>query len=220
MIKAILITFSLIAVGCFAAEPGANYELVDQDKPDNTYEGLFDNQHKDLVIETYEKTDEDAEGPEKKIVVSSLANPNQKELLFAFDRGAHAMPSPNEEWIVVNDRAIRGHCDPRLFHRVSGLKFAGVREAKVRERAIDFFVQQNKLPASIRENMIGEGDCFVEAYLWSDDSKSFLVRICKQRTGEPIWIGDWFCVYDIRSQKISLDLGALNRQAFKLTKPE
>src|ERR1700741_2700098 len=148
MTNGIAITLSLVAVGCFAAEPGANYKLVDEDKPDNTYEGMFDIQHKDLVIETYEKTDEDGEGPERKIVVSSLADPNQKELLFAFDRGAHAIPSPNEEWIIINDRPIRGQCEPRLFHRVKGVKFAEVREAKVRQRAIDFFVQRNKLSPS------------------------------------------------------------------------
>jgi hypothetical protein len=87
----------LIAVGCFAAEPGANCKVVDEAKPDNTYEGLFDNQHRGLVIETHEKTDEDAEGPSSKIIVSSLADPNQKELLFAFDREASAIPSPNEQ---------------------------------------------------------------------------------------------------------------------------
>ena len=130
------------------------------------------------------------------------------------------MPSPNEEWIIINDRPIRGQCEPRLFHRVKGLKFAEVGEAKVRERAIDFFVQQNKLPASIRKSMIGEGDCFVEAYQWADDSNSFLVRMSKQRTNEPIWINDWYCIYDIRSQKVSLDLSALNRDAFKLVKPK
>ena len=64
------------------------------------------------------------------------------------------------------------------------------------------------------------GDCFVEAHEWADNSNSFLVRVSKQRTGEPIWIGDWYCIYDIPSQKITLDLSTLNRNAFKRVKPD
>ena len=83
----------------------------------------------------------------------------------------------------------------------------------IRKKAIHFFVRYNKYPPTILKHMIGEGDCFVESTLWGDDSHSLLLRISKGQTGEPIWIYDWRCVYDLTSGTISTDLRALNRGA-------
>lgn len=204
----ILIIFSNF---CFAAEPGAGYKLVEQTKPDEESE-FFGGPHIDIVIEVYSRPDaEKSFGKSFKIVLSSLADPSKKELLLEYERGATATLSPNGKWIVVNDRPTRGHCEPRLFKQQEGLKFTEVESAKIREKAIDLFVQHNNSPPAIRKSMIGEGDCIVESLDWADDSNSLLLRVHKGKTGEPIWIWSWRCIYDLKTQKATLDLNILNR---------
>jgi hypothetical protein len=193
---------------CFAGEPGPDYKLVDQTKPDPDLE-FFGGPHIDIVKEVYRRTDE--RSPIFKIVLSSLAKPSRKELLFAYDRAAEADLSPDGKWFVINDRPDRGQCEPRLFKQQTGLKFTEVREANIQQKAIDFFIRYNKFPESIRKHLIGESDCFVESTLWSDDSSSLLLRISKGQTGEPIWIYDWRCIYDLKTGECSTDLKILNR---------
>ncbi len=118
-------------------------------------------------------------------------------MLFEYDREADANLSPNGKWIVINDRPFRGECNPRLFKQEAGLKFTEVKDANIRKKAIEFFLHYNKYPKQIGEHMLPEGACFVESMLWSDDSKSLLLRLSKGQTGEPLWINNWRCVYDL-----------------------
>ena len=194
----------------FAGEPGAHYKLVEQTKPDNEFE-FFGEPHVDIVQELYQRTDKGS--PAFKIVFSSLAHPSRQELLFAYERAATADLSPNGKWCIVNDRPFRGHCEPRLFKQQEGLKFTEIKGARIRSKAIQFFVRYHHYPPNILQHLIGEGDCIVESVLWGDDSQSLLLRIGKGQTGEPIWIYDWRCVYDLKSGSISTDLRALNRGA-------
>ena len=99
-----------------------------------------------------------------------------------------------------------------MFKQQEGLKFIEVRGAKISERAIDLFIQHNNLSPAIHKSMIGsEGECIVESLVWADDSSSMLLRISKGHTGEPIWIWSWRCIYDLKTQKATLDLNILNR---------
>ncbi len=209
MINPVIALLSVVVVAsCFAEEPGPHYKLVDQTKPDNEIE-FFGGPHIDIVKEVYRRTDEGS--PAFKIVLSSLADPSKKELLFAYDRAAEADLSPDGKWFVINDRPGRGQCEPRLFKRHAGLKFTELKEARIQQKVVDFFIRSNKFPESIRKHLIGESDCFVESILWSDDSKSLLLRITKGQTGEPIWIYNWRCIYDLKTGELSTDLNILNR---------
>jgi len=191
---------------CFADEPGPHYKLVDETKPDNQFE-FFGAPHIDIVKEVYQRTDEGS--PAFKIVLSSLADPSKKELLFSYDRAAEANLSPDGKWFVINDCPGRGQCEPRLFKQQTGLKFTEVKEAKIQQKAIDFFIRHNKFPENIRKYMSEES--IVESTLWSDDSNSLLLRISKGQTGGPIWIYDWRCIYDLKTGELSTDLNILNR---------
>jgi len=197
---------------CLAGEPGPDYKLVSEIKPDNEYETLRP-PHIDIVQELYQRTDQGS--PAFKIVLSSLADPSKKELLFAYDRIAEADLSPDGQWFVINDRPGRGACEPRLFKHKDGLKFTEVKEARIQEKAIDFFISTNKYPKSMRKHLIDESDCFVESTLWADDSNSLLIRITKGQTGQPILIYDWRCIYDLKTGKFSTDLTILNRGSIK-----
>ena len=211
MTKIAISLLIIFAGSCFAAEPGADYKLVERIKPDAQFE-FFGAPHIDTVIEVYSRPDKEKFfGKSFKIVLSSLADPLRKELLFEYDRIATATLSPNGKWIVINDRPYRGHCEPRLFKQQAGLKFAEVKGAKIHGKAVDLFIRHNKLSPAIRKSMTGEGDCIVESLDWADDSNSLLLRISKGRTGEPVWIWNWHCIYDLKTQKASLDLNILNR---------
>jgi len=118
----------VLAAPCFADEPGPHYKLVDQTKPDSELE-FFGGPHIDIVKEVYRRTDEGS--PTFKIVLSSLADPSKKELLFAYDRAAEADLSPDGKCFVINDRPGRGECDPRLFKQRTGLKFTEFKEANL-----------------------------------------------------------------------------------------
>jgi hypothetical protein len=150
-----------------------------------------------------------------KIILSSLADPSQKELLFEYERDAVATLSPDGEWIVINDRPFVGECNPRLFKQEAGLKFTEVKDANIRQKAIEFFLRYNKYPKEIGEHMLPEGSCFVQSMLWSDNSKSLLLRLSKGQTGEPLWIYNWRCVYDLTTGEVSTDLKVLNRGAIQ-----
>jgi len=191
-----------------ADEPGSGYKLVDKTNPDNELE-FFGAPHIDIVKEVYRRAD--GGSPAFKIVLSSLADPSKKELLFAYDRAAEADLSPDGKWFVINDRPGRGECEPRLFKRQTGLKFTEVKKAKIQQKAMDFLFRYNNLSRDTRKQLSENTEYFVESTLWSDDSNSLLLRITKGQTGLPIWVSDWRCIYDLKTGKISTDLGVLNR---------
>jgi hypothetical protein len=207
VIKIVACLLLISASSCLAVEPGPGYELVSRDEPDADLE-FFGGPHIDIVKELYRRPDEDT--PAFKIVLSSLADPSQKELLFAYDRAADANLSPDGKWFIVNDRSFRNNCDPRLFKQQKGLKFAEVKDARIPQKAINFFISYNKYPLSIRKHL---SECIVESEVWSDNSKSLLLRISKGQTGEPLWVYNWRCIYDLTTGKISTDLKVLNRGA-------
>lgn len=206
--------FLFITAGfCLATEPGPGYELVKQTKPNETAE-LFGGEHIDTVIEVYSKSDtNNFFGRSFKIVLSSLADPSHKELLFEYERQATATLSPDGKWIVINDRPFRGQCSPRLFKQVAGLKFVEAKNPDIRKKAIELFLRHNNYPKKMGEHMIPEGKCIVESELWSDDSGALLLRLSKGQTGEPIWINSWRCVYDLATGQVSTNLDILNRGA-------
>lgn len=213
MTKAAILFLCIFAGSCLAAEPGRGYELVEQTKPDEQAE-FSERLHIDTIIEVYSKPDESKFFRKSfKIVLSSLADPSQKKLLFEYDREAVANLSPNGKWIVINDRPFRGECNPRLFKQKAGLKFVEVKDASIRKKAIEFFIRSNKYPKRIGEHMLPAGACIVESVLWADDSKSLLLRLSKGQTCEPLWINNWRCVYDLSTGQVSTDLKVLNRGA-------
>jgi hypothetical protein len=193
--------------GFAGTEPGSNYKLVDRILPDED-RVYFEHPPFGIVQEVY-RNKGDGE-PAYKIMLSAESDPSHKVLFFSYDRLAETLISPNEKWIVVNDRPGRGDCEPRLFERRHGLKFAEMKDADISSKAILYFLDYNKCSAKVREHMT-EGDCIVQALFWSDDSGALLLRIHMGRTGEPIWIWDWYCVYDLRTHKISMDLSLLNK---------
>ena len=215
MTKIIILFLCVFAGSCLAAEPGPGYELVEQTKPDEEAE-FFGGPHIDTMIEIYSKPDESKFFRKTfKIVLSSLADPSHKELLFEYEREATATLSPDGKWIVVNDRPFRGECNPRLFKQETGLKFIEVKDADIRKKAIEFFLRYNKYLKRIGEHMLPAGACIVESVLWSDDSKSLLLLLSKGQTGEPLWINNWRCVYDLTNGQVSTDLHVLNRGAIQ-----
>ena len=199
----------VLASACVAGEPGPNYKLVNRNKPDSELE-FFGGPHIDIVTELYRCMDGDT--PAFKIVLSSLVHPSRKELLFAYDRIAEAELSPDGKWFIVNDRPGRGECEPRLFRQQKDLKFTEVKGAQIWEKAIRFFISSNKYPPSIGKHLL-HSEAIVESMLWSDDSRSLLLRIRMGRTGEPLWVYNWRCIYDVTSGRISTDLQVLNRGA-------
>lgn len=214
MTKAIILLLNIFAGSCLAVEPGPGYKLVEQTKPDAQLE-FFGGPHIDTVINVYSRPDAKAFFRKSfKIVLSSLADPSKKELLFTYYRIANADLSPDGKWIIINDRPGRGECEPRLFKQQTGLKFTEVKEAKIQQKVIDFFIRSNKFTKSTRK-YIEQSDTFVEATLWSDDSNSLLLRFTKGQTGEPIWINNWRCIYDLKTGNISTDLKVLNRGAIQ-----
>lgn len=199
----------VLASACLAGEPGSNYKLVNRVTPDSSAE-FFGGPHIDIVKELYQRTDGDT--PTYKIVLSSLAHPSRKKLLFSYDRMAEADLSPDGTWFLVNDRPGRGNCEPRLFRKQEGLKFTEVKNAHIQEKAISFFISANKYPRNIGKHLLST-DSIVESMLWSDDSRSLLLRFSIARTGEPVWVYNWRCIYDLTTESITMDMEVLNHGA-------
>lgn len=195
-----------------AARQQATYKLAEEHKPEDPYAGWFFRNKKQLVFEIYDK-DGEGDGPEHKILISALSNRARKAVLFTYDRAAIPFSSADEKWIVINDRPARGDCIPRLFRRNGSVHFAEVKNADIHTKVRDYFLRRTRLSRSARKSVI-EGQFYVEAEQWSEDSKSLLIRISKETTGEPLYIRDWYCIYEIPTGTVTEDLSIFNRGAY------
>ena len=129
---------------------------------------------------------------------------------MTYDRGAIPLLSPDGKRIVVNDRPVRGICNPRLFKSQGGVQFVEATDQKVRNGAIEYFASVEGMQDGVDEL---KEDGFVEAQRWSSDSKSLLIRISKTYSSGSYFVNDWLCLYSLDDGEFGHDLQLLNSGA-------
>jgi hypothetical protein len=142
----------------------------------------------------------------------------QKKLLYTYHRAADVLFSPNEKWLLVDDHVGSNSSETHLFEHVSGVEYRKS-DLDPEEAVWRFFFEQMKLQRDPKKGPLAkdydEMDHFyIHSVRWSTDSDAILFSLDGHNSGDPRpWAEGWLCVYDLRNQKVTLDLNVFNRNA-------
>ena len=159
--------------------------------------------------------------PSKKIIVSYYRSDNQEgnqiwlmtggdkhkksKLLYEFNRDAEVIFSPDEKWLLINDRAGSNIFEVLLLKRHGAADYREVKDAEVTGKAWALFTRENALP---KKTSLFHS--YIEGIRWSADSKAFLL-VLWGHTDENHYLDEWFCVYDLNKFQPSMNLEFMNR---------
>jgi hypothetical protein len=142
----------------------------------------------------------------REIWLSLASDPLQKELLFKHNRYAQVIMSPDEKWIVLNNDFASNVSDPLLCKRGKGLKFDLVgKPGEIGMKIWTFFEKSNNVKAPL-----DYGHQYVDAVLWGSNSRTVLF-CAKGHEDESHYLNPWFCVFNVETDKLSLDLRELDK---------
>ncbi|MBF0459124.1 MAG: hypothetical protein HQK99_14635 [Nitrospirae bacterium] len=151
----------------------------------------------------------------------SAKNPSDRELLYSYERDASVLISPDEKWLVINDRSGTTDTDPLLYKRVKGLKYEEIENLYM--KAWELFEKTHKkykthvFKRYKRNTILLYGHSYAEAVRWSSDSKSVLIEIYGHHDETPERLEPWYCIYDLTTGKMTLDFNRVfNRDTFHL----
>ncbi|MEO5359710.1 MAG: hypothetical protein H7843_04605 [Nitrospirota bacterium] len=116
--------------------------------------------------------------------------------------------SPDEKWLVINHKLGPSRIDALLFQKLNGLKYKEIKLLNPLAWAIFKKAhKQYKLPEFAHT--------YVEAVLWSSDSKSVMLQVYGHDNNSPQATEPWYCIYDLTTGKMTLDLNRVfNRDTY------
>jgi len=172
-----------------------------------------DSPQHDIVIEHF-ATDEGRH----EIWLTTKNGPADQALLYAHERYAEVLMSPDERWLVINDHAGSNVTDALLFKRDHGVWYSELKEAEISGKAWKLLAKGDGRPPRYSHY-------YTNAIRWGSDSKAFLASIeaydpVGGNEGEHESLDPWLFVFDVNSLHPTLDLGLLNRGAFHPRKGE
>jgi hypothetical protein len=141
----------------------------------------------------------------------SASDPAKRKLLFAHERSAEVVFSPDEKWLFINNYDGSTETTILLFRKKNGLDYEYVDD--LTSDAWDFFSQKNKLKESKWEAGGLLDHLYVEVVCWID-SEMVLLRL--NGHGDHSNLDDWFCLYDISSKTFTTDFEPHNKQNVRL----
>ena len=149
----------------------------------------------------------------QEIWLATKKGPADQALLYAHERHAEVLMSPDERWLVINDHAGSNVTEALLFERDHGVRYSEVKEAEISAKAWGLFAQRSGLAKSPRYD-----HHYTNAIRWRDDATAFLASIEGHNPidgldNAPQYVDSWLFVFDVNSLRPSLDLGVLNRGA-------
>lgn len=133
-------------------------------------------------------------------------SPKQRELLCTFDRDAEFLFSPDGCWIAMNDNCGSAGNLIRFFRLRVGGKYGKFSEFKlpVTDSAWQFLQERHQVGYPEKFDHI-----YADVKLWSRDSSAVLLHLSGYGDRSH-WVDHWYCVYDLETQKASLDLPRMN----------
>jgi hypothetical protein len=142
------------------------------------------------------------------IWLTSASDPHESALLFEHQRAASVVMSPDESRVAVNHHASSTDALVLVFQRVAGVHYKElVGTDIVREKALSSLSRSTGHKADLELDHL-----YADCVLWAADSSAFLVRLTGH-TGNAA-LDDWFCIFRLSDQTISLDLADLDRHSF------
>lgn len=161
----------------------------------------------DIIVEHREFEDRSPE-----IWLRSKENPSEEELLYASERDARALVSPDERWIIVNNYYGSDVSEVLLFKRQHGLKYAEEKSARITEKAWGLLGKELGFSDKELDHV------YIEGILWSDNSSAVLLKLWGH--GAHSYLEPSTCVYSLRTGSPTLSLEAMNDGALQSTRQD
>lgn len=127
-------------------------------------------------------------------------------LLTTYDRNADTLFSPDCSVVALNDHLGSDVSEVRLFARAGVFVYRPLSNSDLSRRVWERLLKTYGIDRTPRFLM----HHYVEVLAWSSDSTALLLRAWGH-TDSDNHVGAWFCVYDLRREDLSTDLGAMNR---------
>lgn len=138
-------------------------------------------------------------------------NPAQSKRLYSYRRRVGVLFSPNEEWLVVDDHLGSDQAEVFLFQHVSGLEYRQL-AIDLDQVLWDYFFERMEAQRGLPPTpAYGMNHHYISSVRWSTASDAVLFELSGHTGHQLPWADSWFCVYDLRNKKATLDLNVLNR---------
>jgi hypothetical protein len=141
--------------------------------------------------------------------------PQERELLFEesvyMNRWPTVLMSPDERWLIINDRPFSNEHFIRLFKRKKRLRYEEVQPGRVNERVWIRAAKQYGMPSSRHY-------ChrYVWAVRWAENSEAVFLQADGYGGDFTHSLDGWNCVLDVKTLRVTTaGLEAVNRAAFK-----
>jgi len=197
--KTILTIAILLPLLNYGAQPPKTFKLVNTERsPRWTFR-----------VEYYEATNGCCQ-----IWISDYHNKTKRAFLYDYERSATVCFSEDEKYLVVNDYCGSSEASPFLFRRTKGPAYEKVKNADLESVAWE---------TAARNQGFSKSDVFDHRYsevpCWLGESNKLLIHAWGYSGGERS-LNDWFCIYDVKTKKVSFDLSLVNAGSYKLLHAE
>ena len=139
----------------------------------------------------------------RQVSIQDAHNPANETVLAQFKRNAWLVVSPNDDWIVLQnrDRAARG---VQLFHRVSltPLKYEVPAELQANGSSLQERIWESYLQAT-QQDSPDPGQVTIDATSWAPDSQKVTFTITPVPTkNSAAGPAAWSCLFDVKAKQV------------------
>jgi len=134
--------------------------------------------------------------------------PHKRTLLYESDEAIDTLISPDDSWIVLNDRRGSDDMVALLFRKSNGMRVNAMTNIDLKAEAFRAAALQQGFAAS---QMFDHGYC--EALCWLGPH-SLVLHAWGHMSGGAL-LNDWYCIYDIKNKQVHFDLSSINKGAFE-----
>jgi YARHG domain len=153
--------------------------------------------------------------PVHRIVLENVNHPGESNVFVEYQRNAWILISPDDQWIVLNNRPSAGHSEVQLYQRqnTETLNYAASEETQGTDARLDqvvwkYYLQELQLPPDTLRDGVA-----IDAVGWDADSKKLAVTVTAAPTDADDSVPPpWRCMVDVASKEIDVTPEAI--QAF------
>jgi hypothetical protein len=157
-----------------------------------------------LVAEHYWPPPADRDKP-RELWLRATNAPERRTLLATYVRDADVVFSPDCSAVALNDYVGSNIAEVRLFRRVGNGAYEPL-PVKDPTGTVWRAIMQRYRIGDLAKWL---NHTYVGAVAWSADSQALLLRL-RGHTDLRDRLDDWYCVYDVATNRVSLDLSVMN----------
>jgi hypothetical protein len=146
----------------------------------------------------------------RQIWLARSRHPQEKFFLFQHKRSADVIMSPDELFLVINDRLASNKSIVRLFKKEEGLHYRELTRLHLDEKIWQKAAETGHFILPWLDHL------YCRCIEWQDNHRIRLVINGEGLAGShpPFYVESWFCTYDLSTQKIEFDPFQPNAKPF------